>query len=85
MDRIIPISTSALFYFGLSCIITKTIKPPEHLHEKQARDFLGQHVSLTHSVLAVFISFCVYLYDGGINYDAETTLLHNIALGVLKI
>ncbi|CAG9315343.1 unnamed protein product [Blepharisma stoltei] len=81
MDRYIPVAAGAVFYSCLSAVLSFLIKPPEYLPQKEKRDFIGQHVSIVHSLNAILFSFAIYFYDGGLHYNDVTTITQAIALG----
>jgi hypothetical protein len=85
MDRIIAISVFAGFYSLVSMANIAVNTPPQDLSKKKKWDFLGQHVSLIHAILAALISFYVYILEGGIRYNTPTNSYHIIVLGVISI
>lgn len=85
MDRIIAISVFAGFYSLVSIANIVVNTPPQDLSKKKKWDFLGQHVSLIHAILAALISFYVYILEGGIRYNTPTNFYHIIVLGVISI
>lgn len=84
MDQAVKVvGGCSAFYTMISVILTHVLKTPKHLDTKEKRDFIGQHVSLVHSLLAIIITFYVYFTEGGIHYNDPTQLSHVIAFGVI--
>jgi TLC domain len=80
MDHLIVVGTSLAFYSCLNVVFTLNITAPEHLSNKLARDYIGQHISLVHSVIACILSLRVYLQEG-IDYESDFTYPYIFVLG----
>ena len=52
-------------------------------HDK--RDYIGQHVSMLHSIIATLLSIFIYIQEGGVDYNARTTENHVNLLSVKSI
>ena len=85
MDRITPILVSLASYSVFALIISKIVNPPSDLTRKEQKDFLGQHLSIVHAYTAILLSVAVYVYEGGVDYNALTNMLHITVLGVIII
>jgi TLC domain len=82
MDRIIPILISFAIYSISAYIIYKLVEAPINLQYKEKKDYLGQHLSILHAYSAIIASTCVYLYEGGIDYNARTNSIHLYVISV---
>ena len=83
MDRLSPLLTFSCFYTVLGLINILLNSPPKTLTRKKHWDYLGQHISLIHSVLSIIISLYVYILEGGIHYLEPTNTWHVMVIGVM--
>lgn len=82
MDRLSPLLTFSCFYTVLGLVNILFNSPPKGLTRKKHWDYLGQHISLVHSVLSIIISLYVYILEGGIHYLEPTNPWHIMVIGV---
>jgi hypothetical protein len=80
-DHFITAGISLLFYSCLNVSLSLTIKIPSHLDYKQSRDFIGQHISFVHSMIACILSLGVYLLNSGIDYESDFSFKYILVLG----
>lgn len=84
MDRVTPLITAFGCYAGICAGLYRVIEAPEGLtalsKPREYRDFYGQHVSFVHAWLAVLLSFCVYTFEGGVDYEALSNQHHIIVI-----
>jgi hypothetical protein len=76
-DKLTPVLVSIFFYASLSYLIHRMIQKPKGLDDMvrgEYFDYFGQHVSIIHSLLSLFLSFGSYIYHGGVHYNMPTTL-----------
>ncbi|OMJ78559.1 hypothetical protein SteCoe_21581 [Stentor coeruleus] len=81
MDRTTPILVSFASYSFVALLFSKFIYPPNELKRKEQKDYLGQHLSIIHAYMAIMICSAVYIYEGGIDYNAPTNMMHVVAIG----
>jgi TLC domain len=77
-----PLAIGALFYSILNIIIRLFITVPGYLLFKDQQDFIGQHVSLMHSIQAIGLCIASYIKSNGIDYMAPTEYLQVVTLSV---
>lgn len=82
MDRITPILVSSVSYSFVALLLSRYLYPPNELKRKEQKDYLGQHLSIIHAYMAIMICSAVYIYEGGIDYNAPTNMMHIVAVGV---
>jgi hypothetical protein len=85
MERLLIAGISFSIYTSIGYTMQRLVTPPSHLDRKTAMDYIGQHVSLVHCVLAIIFAITVYFIEGGIHYEADTNIYHLLVLGVLFI
>lgn len=85
MDRTTPILVSFASYSFVALLFSRFIYPPNELKRKEQKDYLGQHLSIIHAYMAIMICSAVYIYEGGIDYNAPTNMMHVVAIGVRVI
>ena len=86
MDRLTNICVFFTIYSGIGMLNNHFNTPPSTLASKKSiQDYLGQHISLIHSVVAVIISLSIYIYEGGVYYSMPTNNYHAIAISVYSI
>ena len=79
--RIYVVAISAAAYSGLNLLCALKMEKPEHLSPKEVRDYIGQHISLVHSVLACIFSMIIYVGDNGVDYASEFNMNHILVMG----
>ena len=84
MDKIIPVSVSFVAYLIAAGLISALVRIPANLTRKEQKDYLGQHLSVLHAYMAIFMTSSLYIYEGGVDYNAHTTNLHLIVIGVIR-
>jgi hypothetical protein len=82
MDKTVPVFISLAAYTCVALVISLVVRPPKDLKDREAKDFLGQHLSIVHAYVAIFLSLSVYIYEGGVDYNAPTDFLHLLVLAV---
>jgi type III secretory pathway component EscT len=82
MERLLIAGISFSMYASIGFIIPHLVTPPSHLNRKTAINYLKQHVSLVHGVLAVLLAIVVFFIEGGIHYEADTNMYHLLVAGV---
>jgi multisubunit Na+/H+ antiporter MnhF subunit len=82
MERLLIAGISFSIYTSIGYTMQRLVTPPSHLDRKTAMDYIGQHVSLVHGVLAIIFAITVYFIEGGIHYEADTNIYHLLVLGV---
>ena len=81
IDHVITVTLSLIFYSILIIIYTSVIKRPQDMESKEYRDYIGQHISLTHSVIACILSLIVYIQDNGIDYESTFNYRYLVVFG----
>lgn len=85
VDRVTPIVLSIAFYSLLGFVMHQTIQTPKSLKQeydkKKYYDYYGQHVSVIHSLLSLFISLGNYWYGGGVHYNEPSSQLQIYLFG----
>lgn len=79
-DLFLPMIAGAVAYSLLNLIIRSRLKIPTHLERKEQFDYLGQHISLIHSVQAIIMCVFSYTYTQGIDYYGDTDYLQVLTL-----
>ena len=79
---LIPIGVGAIIYSLLNLIVKSQISIPSHLSVKEKFDYIGQHISLIHSVEAIIMCIVSYIYSNGIDYIGDTDYLQVVTLAV---
>lgn len=82
MERLLIAGISFSIYTSIGVLMQRLVTPPSHLDRKTSMDYIGQHVSLVHGVLAIIFAITVYFIEGGIHYEADTNMYHLLVLGV---
>ena len=86
MDRLTNICVFFTIYSVIGMLNSYFNTPPSTLASKKSmHDYLGQHVSLIHSVVAVIISLSIYIYEGGVHYNWPANNYHAIAISVFTM
>jgi hypothetical protein len=70
-DHFITAAISTIFYSCLNIAFSLKISIPDHLSYKESRDYVGQHISLIHSLISCLLSFTVFVLDMGIDYESD--------------
>ena len=83
MDKVIPVSVSFAGYLISAGLISSLVRTPESLSRKEQKDHLGRYLSVLHAYVAVFLSSAVYIYEGGVDYNAPTNSLHLKVMAVI--
>lgn len=76
----LPMIAGIIFYSLLNLGIRSSLKIPLSLEGKDKFDFIGQHISLIHSIEAITMCIFSYTYSKGIDYYGETDYLQVITL-----
>lgn len=70
-------------FYSVTCISLQFLLPcPKSLIGHDKRDYIGQHVSMLHSIIATLLSLFIYIQEGGVDYNAKTTENHVSLLSV---
>lgn len=77
----VPISAGTVFYSFLNIICRLVIDAPMYMDRKARHDYIGQHVSLFHSIQAIILCIVSYIYSNGIDLTAQTDYLQVWTLG----
>jgi len=85
MVSLIPIPVSFVCYSIFAFLIKVSVTPPQDLKRKEQKDYLGQHLSIIHAYTSVISSLIVYIYEGGIDYNAPTNYWHELVISVKAI
>ena len=81
VDHFIVVFVSCLFYSCCNALCSIKVKVPESLKGKEARDYIGQHISLIHSAIASVLSIIIYIKDNGVQYEDQFEYRHVLLLG----
>ncbi|OMJ88185.1 hypothetical protein SteCoe_9918 [Stentor coeruleus] len=79
-DLFLPMIAGTIFYSLLNLGIRSRLKIPPSLEKKDKFDFIGQHISLIHSVEAIVMCIFSYTYSKGIDYYGETDYIQVVTL-----
>lgn len=82
MENLAIIFSFSVFY-SLTCTSLQfLISCPKSYKLIEKRDYIGQHVSMIHAILATIMSFFVYIQEDGVDYNAKTEFSHVFILSV---
>ena len=79
--RVLVVGISATGYAGLNAVCALKIEKPAGLGMRETRDYIGQHISLVHSILACILSIIVYIGENGLNYEGGFNINHILVMG----
>jgi len=81
MEQLFPVGISFCFYTACCSVLHTLVTPPKNISYKDQKDYLGQHVSFVHSLIACVMAVCFYYIDGGVQYSKTTEYRHIVLLG----
>ncbi|CAG9325655.1 unnamed protein product [Blepharisma stoltei] len=81
VEYLMPVLASMLFYCGVNIALQYVVVPPPKLTDSQKKNYIGEHISLIHSIFASILALSVYISENGINYDTPTNASQIIVLG----
>jgi hypothetical protein len=82
IEKVVPVAIAVVLYSIIAFILFSLISPPKDLKRKEVKDFMGQHLSIVHAYITIIGSLSVYIYEGGVDYNAPTNQRHTIVLAV---
>lgn len=83
VPRVAFVASFFVFYCIAALAVRKIVEaPPKDISVRELHDYYGQHISLTHSTIAVCSAICIIVYEGGMNYHLPTLPRHTVVLAV---